>query len=143
MREIKESARRRQAGLAVFGRRFGEVVSDKIADKLLERLEDEDALPLPERSYDVVVDDPEMTQRHVYRALSACSARAAQVEGYRRAVADEGYRLVSRHPMGDEVTLQSSAARECAMYATVYLAGLHPVLAKEDADRRQREEAGA
>lgn len=105
---------------------FGERMADKCAEKLMLRMEQENALPLPALLYDVVVDDPEMAARHEYLALEAISPLAARIAGYRRAMRDEGFRCVHGHPPGDETTL--SVADEASIYATVHLAGDHPAI---------------
>jgi hypothetical protein len=101
--------------------KFFDRVTDAFADKLMVRMEQENALPLPTKWYDVVVDDPEMFAKHEYRDISAVSARAAGIEGYRRAMRDEGFRCVASHGAGDEVTVEVVSV-EASMWAVVHLA---------------------
>lgn len=105
-------------------------VAGRLADKLYSRLEDEGALPLPERMFDVVVDDPEMRQKHEYKGLLAISPRAAAVEATRRAIRDEGYRSMATLPAGDEQSL--AIAADTAVFATVHRVGEHPQIAYDE-----------
>lgn len=120
-------------------RRLGDALAERISQKLLERMEDEGELPLEPKGYDVVVDDPEMSGRHEYQGIAAVSAKAAGVEAYRRAMRDEGFRCVSHHPPGDEVTVEG-ASRDCGqMWATVHQRGKHPAI---EYPRREARVAG-
>jgi hypothetical protein len=104
-----------------FNRRLVEV----FADRLIERIECEDGLPLPTRTWDVVVDDPTLAARHEYRGLLATTARAAGVKAYEKAMRDEGFRCMAIHPPGDETTL--AIAREGGLlWSVVHQHRKHP-----------------
>jgi hypothetical protein len=104
-------------------------VADRLAARIEERLEAVNELPLPQRMFDVVVDDPDMSQRHDYRFIAACSSKAAGIEAYRRAIRDEGFRVCASHRPGDETTVD--LAGEFRHYATVHETNRHPVLVAE------------
>lgn len=107
-----------------WGRQFGELVAGRIAMALMDRWEEANALPLPTRAYDVVVDDPDMNGPHAYLNVLAVSARAAGVQAYAQAMRDEGWRCVAGHPQGDELTVE--VASRGAIYSTVHLRRQHP-----------------
>jgi hypothetical protein len=106
------------------------MIADTLSDKLIRRLEEENQLPLQELTYDVVVDDPDMSQRYEIVSVRACSPLAASLAAYREAMRREGFRCVRHHAAGDEVTV-SFASREAAMlYASVHAHGKHPAISK-------------
>lgn len=107
--------------------RIGEKMADRLAERTWERLEDFNALPLPTRGYDVVVDDPQLSARHVHRDVLAATPTAAGIEAYKRVMRAEGFRCVVAHPAGDERTVD--VARDVmSAYTVVHLAGQHPAI---------------
>jgi len=57
----------------------GNALANAFAKQLIERLEYEDALPLPTQKWDVVVDDPDMLSKHEFRGFEATTPLAAAV----------------------------------------------------------------
>lgn len=104
----------------------GTVIADAIARQVVDRLEVEGALPLPERRWDAIVDDPDMTKKHEFRQIGAISARAAQAEAYRRACRNEGFRLWTAMPAGDESVVEHGVREFAYLYTTVHQAFGHP-----------------
>lgn len=104
--------------------RFFETVATKVAELLLRRLEEDNQLPLQERNWDVVVDDPDLSCRYDMLNVSAVSPIAANA-AYREAMRREGFKAMQHMGDGDEQTL--GVASECSMmYATVHRPGQHP-----------------